>query len=172
MLPLSRKFFVDQIKHTPQNNFVAYTAPYGQKNDRFAMCYNAGLGSTFAQIFGVRNTVQIPEMIKKWSTLGHGWHTDEKVLTACIFNWNKQFRRVTFLNNDCRRGRIPHKQHKKYSETITKERPLTLLYSKERLLAGEYKDVPLPRPYQKYKAEVDTLFKLAMAQVETEKTKE
>jgi len=170
MLPLSRAFFVNKVRAIPNDKFVVYTAPYGGKNKRIAMCYNAARGSLFAQIFGVNNVKDIPDIIAGWNSLNLGWHTDETLLIQKINAWRKQHvNQVVFLNVRHMKDRMPFTQKYPYASTMAKERPLTMHYKPSWVSQGKYKDVPPPRPYEKHKKEIDHIFSLALKQVRAAK---
>lgn len=91
LVPLSRDFLVDYVKHIPQDNFVVYHL-YPEKpiyKDRFPMCYVAARGSVFQEIFNLTDVNDIPSKIKDWSQRGIGFTTDEKVLYEYVTSWQK-----------------------------------------------------------------------------------
>lgn len=141
MLPLSKEYFVDQVKHIPDNAFVTYNnKAYGSKGKRFPMCYNAAKGEVFQKVFDARTKDDIVRLLKYWHTLNFGWSTDERILYMYVNAWNEQAHRLIKLNN---------KVEKRISRKLN--------YEIEKVKAEFYIDVHCPRPYKEHKESIDTL---------------
>ena len=66
MLTINKSYITDQIKHFNENDFIVYTSDGYDKNrpecvdiycdPRVSMCYNAGKGSTFNEIFNTERS--------------------------------------------------------------------------------------------------------------------
>src|SRR5579871_2794464 len=56
MLPLNKDYFVNSVVAIPDDKFVVYRdLGYGKNSLRFPMCYNAGKGYLFKEIFNVKS---------------------------------------------------------------------------------------------------------------------
>lgn len=143
MLPLNKDYFIDSIKNIPENKFVVYrNMAYGNMS-RFPMCYNAGKGSLFKEIFKIRNINEISGKIKDWHSLKLGWDTDEKMLTKLLLNWNKVSKKCVFLNHNA----MPERRIDR----------LKWGYDKKKLKEGYYIDAHMVRPLDKYYKEIKEL---------------
>lgn len=140
MLPLNKEYFIESVASAPDNCFVVYR-DQAYKGTRFPMCYNAALGKTFAEIFGVKRLADIPTLIQRWYSMGYGWNTDELLMHRYLTTWNHYSRRCLKLGHDVT-SRIDRSNWK---------------YDREKLAAGLYIDAHCIRPYATYKKEIDEL---------------
>ena len=65
MMPLSKKYFQDSISELSENSFVVYRSDATPDN-MLPICWNAALGSTWGEIFSIKNKEDIDETLKKW----------------------------------------------------------------------------------------------------------
>ena len=150
MIPLNKSFFVDFIKHIPDDHFVVFHQYKDKKGcclkpdlqGRYPMCYIAGKGKVFADIFKIKNYDDINKKIKQWSTLGKGFCTDELVLFSALNSWEKFETHCTLIDI-----------HPFYSRRIKRN----LVYDQQKLKNNFYFDVVCPFPYSKYKQSIDNL---------------
>jgi hypothetical protein len=165
MIPLQKDYFINSVATVPNDCFVVYrNLANGPADDHYPMCYNAAKGQVFADLFGVTGVTQakinssiqdinlqnasniissnIRAKIVQWASLGHGWRTDEIVLTKAIKNWSKYHTNVIKLNHDT--GPRIDRSNWKYD--------LTRLNSN-----AHYIDAHMLRPYAQYKKELDGL---------------
>ena len=54
MMPLSKKYFQDSISELSENSFVVYRSDATPDN-MLPICWNAALGSTWGDIFSIKN---------------------------------------------------------------------------------------------------------------------
>jgi len=161
MIPLQRDYFVESVRDVPEDHFVVYRdKAWGPKYPgRFAMCYNAGRGDVFRDLFGVPQAVDIsillediiPTIIKRWWSYGLKWDTDEKVLYYRVLDFEKKCNRCTRLGHRTE-GRI---------DRMKDGTPLaTFEYDTELLRQHKYIDCHSIRPYKQFKDEIDKLLSL------------
>lgn len=144
MIPLSKSYFCNSIKHIRDDQFVVYkNKAYPDDYGQFPMCYNAAKGSTFRDIFGVKTIHDIPRLITEWHALNWGWNTDEKVLHTKLCAWPWYRTRCVKLGHTVAR-RIDR---------------LAWGYEKGLLKTGFYVDAHCVRPYLLYKKQIDKLLK-------------
>jgi len=152
MLPIKKSYFVDCVKNISSDKFVVYrdkayalTGPY----DQYPMCYNAGKGKLFQEIFGVRDISDIPRIIREWANKGFGWNTDEKILYASLHAWEKFKTHCVRLGHDV----APRIDRSSW------------IYKEKKVVEGYYVDSHMVRPYNKYKGEIDLLANLLGLQI-------
>jgi hypothetical protein len=141
MMPINKKYFIDLIASVPDDNFIVYRNKAYLYGNRYPMCYVAGKGKTFKEIFQIQSISQIPELVKFWHSLNLGWNTDEVLLYYYLNNWNKFKTKCTMMNHTVQ-PRIDRDQWQ---------------YSEELIKLNYYIEAHLPRPYDKYKKEIDAL---------------
>lgn len=144
MLPISKEFFIDSVKQYPDDSFIVYRDNAYHPQSRFPICYVAGKGKTFMEIFGIKDKDDIPRIMKKWHSFKYGWHTDEKILYRKVISWKK------FETNCIKLGR---------KEINRIDRANHLKYKKNLISKNYYIDAHLLRPYKNYKKEIDQLAK-------------
>ena len=143
MIPLNAAYFNDAVREIDPTHFVVFRNK-GYFENKFPMCYNAALGKTFKEIFGIAKE-QIPQLVRQWYHEGFGWDTDEIMLYRSVTTWPHFNDRCTLLNHEVRK-RID-RSFWKYNE---------------KLLADHwYIDAHCLRPYSKHKKEIDRLLKIA-----------
>jgi len=147
MVPLNKNYFTDQIKNLPDDSFVVFQNGYFEKYQyhfQYPMCYNASLGKNFKEIFHVKNLNQIEDLIKKWYRLNIGWSTDQIILFKYLAIW-KDFKNKCILLglHDDRRV---DKLNWSFDPNLVKQE--------------FYTDAHMPRPYEKFKEQIDYLVNL------------
>jgi len=150
LIPISRSYYVDRVKDLEDDAFVVYRdKAYGSKINWWPMCYVAAKGSVFKEIYGVKSVHDIPAIIKYWSKLGFGWHTDEIVMTHLLRKWHnfedKCVKLESLFGPDriSKGGRIDRSSWKYDIDTLVNE--------------DYYVDCHSLRPYNKYKEDIDVL---------------
>lgn len=141
MIPINVKYYQNSIKNIPDDKFVIYrNLAYSRELHQYPMCYNAGKGYVFKDLFKISSTEQIPTLVKYWNTLRFGWSTDEMVLYNEIdrFDQNKVVKLGHGVN-----GRI--------------DRSTNCVYNLNTLNSGEYIDCHSVRPYDRYRELIDKL---------------
>jgi len=153
LFPLQKEYFIETVKDIPENYFIIYRKDGYKTTNYYPMCYVAGKGSTFYEIFvepfndKIKNISNkkdiIYALIKHWATFNWGWYTDETILAQYVNSWkNFQDRCIRFSGLKFRR--------------ISKLND----YLIEDLKNKKYVDAILPKPYLKYKNEITKLFYL------------
>jgi FkbM family methyltransferase len=143
MLPLQSRYYIDQVKNIPDDFFIIYrdqASDWYIENKLYPMCYVAGRGIVFSEIFSVTEDT-IREKLIEWHALGFGWNTDETMMARMVNNWHFYPKRVCKLGN---RG----------GQSIDR---LTWHYDVFKLKRKQLIDAHLPRPYIHHKKTIDKL---------------
>jgi hypothetical protein len=143
MLPLSKEYYCDSVKHVSDNCFVIYRdQAYKRENyPLYPMCYNAAKGKVFKELFNIKSKDDIRNKIIEWYGLGFGWTTDERMLFKHVQEWSKSKKRIVKLG---------HEVEKRIDRSDWN-------YDKELVKKRYYIDSHMVRPYTKYKKEIDEL---------------
>lgn len=148
MMPLQRKFFIDNIKKISDDAFVIYRdKAYWFWKPRVYMCYNAAKGKVFQEIFGATSYQDIPDIIARWHQLGLGWSTDERLLYTYLKSWKKRKTNLAKLG---------------YSKNTNCRIERRLIYDSEKILKNRYIEMNCPRPYTVHKGKIDAIIRLAV----------
>lgn len=147
-LPIDRKYFYDAIKDLPNNKFaVFYPNPSFYENKffppRYLMWYNVAKGSTFSDVFNVKNLADIRNLLTAWYNTYYKFYnytTDERMLFKYLNEWKEKNKRLVLLD-------VPFKR-------LNREK---WQYSLESITNKEFADAHLLRPYIKHKKEIDAL---------------
>jgi len=144
MIPISPNYFIHSIESIPEELFVMFRYnAYPKKVQIYPMCYNAGKGYLFREIFGIDKIEDIPLLIKEWSDKKIGWCTDEHMLYLYLNNWDG-------FNSRCA----------KLSTTVKRIGGEKLRFDKNLLTQHDYYvdcHCHPARPYKKYKKIIDNL---------------
>ena len=165
MLTINKSYITDQIKHFNENDFIVYTSDGYDKNrpecvdiycdPRVSMCYNAGKGSTFNEIFNTeRSFFDFANEVRETYWQEHD--CDELFLGTKISNFINQ--------NRIKRLRRGYKSPFVCPKRI--ERPsnenLFNVYNEMDIKNGNIVDIHLSRPYSKHKIEIDKLRRIIL----------
>ena len=143
MLPLNRNYFEQSMEFiTDPAALVIFRDK--SASDRYPMCYIAGRGLTFQELFNLESLDQIPNRVTEWFKLGLDWYTDETVLYRAITNWSKYHTHVAKLGYG----------DEQEADRICRSK---WQYDLDTLRSGGYVDAHLPRPYCKHVAEIEQL---------------
>jgi hypothetical protein len=148
MMPLNKKYFVDNIKDIPSEDFVIFSSDAYEKQPDFPcypMCYNAAKGSIYKEIFKY-DMSEYKEAMEDWHSLGHGWTTDERVLYSRFTEWQQNNNNFKLL----RRGWVPFATGR-VDRAYMKFEPGFMLLDK-------YIDFHMVRPYNEHKETIDNIF--------------
>ncbi|MFA6066329.1 MAG: hypothetical protein WC707_04085 [Candidatus Babeliaceae bacterium] len=146
MLPLSKNYFIESVRHITDDHFVVYrdrADDWYIKNNRYPICYNVARGSVFMDIFDITDVAEIPHIIKKWNCLQIGWQTDEYMLSYCLNEWNKKTNKLIKLGHTVNR-RIDRGNW---------------AYDTKKLYKNYYIDSHMLRPYKDHKRQINKLLK-------------
>ncbi len=143
MIPVDRDYFVKSAAPIPSDCFLVYRIiPDAWK--RVSMCYNAGKGHLFKEIFGINSADDIAYSIRQWAHKNLGYITDERMFYEYLMKWPR-------YKTHCKR--LNHNNIKRLDKT-------KWIY-KLNEIAGNYIDIHCPGPYQTRKAEIDLIMKMA-----------
>lgn len=150
MLPLARKFFVEQIDQYPDDNFIVYRdGAYAKTTKKFPICYLAAKGRVFGEILGLNSEREIPTRLQDWFSYELGWETDELVFYHYLTNWAGYQQQVVKLGLGKRQDGELDRSKWHYQAADVK--------------AGKYYQAHLPRPYAQHQAAIGDLLKLIPA---------
>lgn len=142
MLPLRRRYFTQSVRHVADDAFVVYRdGAYDPGSGRYPVCYNAGRGSTFREVFDARSVEDLRALMARWAAMRLGWNTDEMILYQTLHQWPAFAARCVRLGHHVQR-RIDRAWWK---------------YSGIGVWFGRYIDAHLPRPYSDHRAVIDAL---------------
>lgn len=143
ILPLSKNYFIDKLPKN-EKEVIVYTSNALSENgeDRFAMCYISSYGKNLSKIVLENENETWIDFVNRLNSLNLGWNTDELFITEKIkeSNYNK----------------ILHKRVRDESGFLFVDR-----LSRKNWKINKnnfYVDAHCPRPYAKYKEEIDSLF--------------
>jgi len=146
MIPLSRAYFMDSVAPFSDDSFIVYRdKAYDEHDFRFPMCYVAAKGKVFKEVFNVHSLTDIRRIITYWYSFNLGWHTDELMLYRYLTQWAQYEKKCIKLGHTL--------------QDIIEKRidRMDWVYNAHLLKVGYYVDVHCPRPYSKYKDEIDTI---------------
>ena len=140
MIPLSKKYFIDDLKNYSDNDFIIMSSHHPQtiNTNQYPMCYVAGNDETFKRLFTLNNDWL--SFIKKIPL--QGWYTDQIYLydvvnTNVNFNYKFPIRNGGFTSNRIDRSEWG--------------------YNIDKLKEGYYIDSHSLRPYSQYSNEINKL---------------
>lgn len=92
IMPISRAFFIDNIKSMPDSAFINYRRYNGQLN----ICYNVALSSTWSTIFGIKTIEDVVHQLQISYNGNYnsnkncpGWFSDQEILTKKVTAFQK-----------------------------------------------------------------------------------
>lgn len=149
MLPLSKKYFVDDIQNLNSDKLVIFSSDAYPGIDRYPICYNAGTGTIFNNVMQFEDTFS--EYCKKLHSFNLGWDTDELYFGKKVND---------FKNQDC-----IVKLNRNWTHGIAKNRidRVHWFYNTESLKNQEYIDSHSLRPYSKYNHEINFVINQALS---------
>lgn len=147
MVPLSKQYFIDNIKPFNDNNFYVMTSdnPECLRNLEYQMCYNIAKPETFKDVLKIDE--KWDDFVNKIQKLGFGWTSDQRYLYDMVNAYpNKD--KIMLMN----RGFIVFANNR-VDRAIWR-------YDANSVKNGHYIDSHLLRPYKQYKSEIDSLINL------------
>lgn len=152
MVPLQAAYFDNLVEQAANAAFVVASADAYQQEQRYPICYFAGLGSVYSSILGFDPTSQtwLSDKFTEWQSAGFGWDTDEKLFTKRVIDWEREGNVVKKLS----RGWINN-----HVGRVAERRLDRVCWScDEQLLKdGYYIDAHLPRPYPAHPQKIQPL---------------
>jgi len=142
MIPLNRKYYIDNIKDSDSSSFVVYR-DLNLLNE-LPICYNISLPSTWKEIFGDKSNEDI---LREWYlTIQYngahgkeGWSTDQNKLNNYISKWNGN---KIYLTDE----KTGFKRLDRGYDDISINDSL-----RQKIANGEYSDYHMLRPYHSNK---------------------
>ena len=147
MVPLSKQYFIDNIKSFDESNFYVMTSdnPECLRNLEYQMCYNIAKPQMFTEVLNIdQSWVDFVDKIKK---LGFGWTSDQRYLYDMV-NAYPNREKIRLMN----RG-FSGFANNRVDRAIWR-------YDDNAVKNGYYIDSHLLRPYKQYKSEIDGLINL------------
>lgn len=143
MIPLSKKYFIDEIKKYSDNDFLVLSSHHHQtvNKNQYPMCYVVGSDSNYKKIFGLEDGWET--FIKKIPN--NGWYTDQVFLYESI----NRTKNVSY--------KFPQRENGFVQNRIDR---INWNYDITKLQKDFYVDSHSLRPYQKHKVEIDKLVNL------------
>lgn len=147
MMPLSKKYFIDNIQNFDRNKFYVMTSdnPECLRNKEYQMCYNIAKPEIFKEVLKIDDSWF--DFVNKLKNLGFGWTTDQRYLYDMVNAYEKK-ENIVLMNrgfSGFANNRIDRAQW---------------VYEPNLVINGYYIDSHLVRPYKQYKNEVDNLANL------------
>ena len=142
MFPLSKWYFIDQLKKLDDDLFVML----GMRADWYNICYNVGKGSIFQSMLGLDDDFETTmktfyDRIRKQPDMNM-WFADEVYLTEKVKGYKGDKLKRIIRSTP---GRIDR---------------ANWTYNPAQVKLGMYYDSHSLRPYNKYKNQINTLLKL------------
>ncbi len=149
MVPLSKQYFIDQIKDFDESKIYSMSTDNAEcnNNKEIPMCYNISDSQLFAKMLGLDNTWE--EFVNRLHSMNFGWTTDQNYLWLKIQEYrNNNPNDVVLLSRGWPRGA---------NKRIDR---LWWSYDPNLVRSGHYIDSHLLRPYNENKEEVNKLINL------------
>lgn len=141
MFPLSKDYFVNQIKHLNEDKMVIFSSDAYPDQIRYPMCYNAAKGELFKDLLGLNKNFK--EFCETLLSYNWGWDTDEKFFGMKIQNHK---RRCIFLNRGWQNGMA-----------INRIDRVAWNYNISDIKSKKYIDCHSLRPFNKYQRQIKFL---------------
>lgn len=154
-LPLSKKYFIDNVVDIPDHMFVVYRWGFITET-MIPICWTLAKGKTWSQIFDINNDKDIVKKIVDWYPLnyrkGHkNWYTDQLKLKKYVSKFDKRFKnRVIFFNDQTL-----------HFNRIDRDEIKSVIFNLENKKV-EYTDYHMPIPYEQYKDVIKKIYNLSV----------
>jgi hypothetical protein len=151
MLPISKTYFLEQVKDIDPNFFISYTSDvlnfgFYKRIPQFPMCYLAGSGKTFSEILELKETDCWKIFMGKMKDSHLGYGTDQKYFYSKYLKWEGKSTRYIGLERGWIGGKIAKDRLDKVSWPIRDYDPFI------------YSDCHLPIPLMQEKDKCEELF--------------
>lgn len=150
MVPLSKEYFVEQIKNFDDTKFYVMSSDNFECNNNreIPMCYNIANSKVYSQILDLGDTWE--NFAIKLNSMGFGWTTDQRYLWDKVQEQKfKNSESVVFLNRGW-----------SYNGADRRIDRINWSYDPNLVRNGYYIDSHLLRPYNENKEEIDKLINL------------
>jgi hypothetical protein len=139
MFMFNKHYFVEQLKHYNENDFIVMSSDAYGNIPRYPMCYNIAKGSIFKEYLNIEEDFDI--FCRKIYQTGYGWDSDEFYLFSYLLN-----KPHIKLNRGWESGKA-----------INRIDRLNWIYDKNNI--DIYIDCHSLRPIQNHKKEIEELLK-------------
>jgi hypothetical protein len=146
MLPLSKNYFVDNIKSYEDESMIIFSSDAYGGIGRYPMCYNAAKGSLFDEILNLDSSFE--SFCSRLLSLNLSWDTDEIFLGRMIDSY-KNNNKIIKLKRGWVNGIANHRIDR-----------ASWNYSISELQQNNYIDCHSLRPLSQYKIVIDNLLRL------------
>lgn len=152
-MPLSKKYFQDNIKDFDDDKFIIYR-PDAVPENMISIMWNAAKGQVWSKIFDVYNLNDIKNKLISWypnnySVRGQNWYFDQIILRNKINTFHEKFPSSVIELSDeltgfnrLNRSKLKRNFRKFYIE------------------GTDYTDFHMPRPYKKHKKLIDKVYEI------------
>lgn len=149
MVPLSKQYFIDQIKEFDENKFYVMSSDNAEcnRNKEIPMCYNVSNSKFYYDILDLGDSWE--EFVIKLNSMNFGWTTDQNYLWLKVQEQiTKNSESIMLLKRGWSKGadRRIDRLWWNYDPNLVKE--------------GFYIDSHLLRPYNEHKEHIDSLINL------------
>jgi len=143
MLPLDKSYFINNILTGIANDhFIIYRANLIPK--QFPMCYVAGKGTTYKEIFNIDCLENISKIIQEWYLEYNTFDADQRILYDYTLKWHKYNTHCNTFNFGVKRI---DRSNWHYNHALLAK-------------GNYYTDAHCPRPYRKYKKSIDKIIEI------------
>ena len=154
MLPLRKEYFTDSVAPYDDMNFVVYSSDAYLPNDpaypAYPMCYLASQGENFKEIID-GDLENFNDVVATWIQEGFGWHTDERVFFQKLQKWEALNNLMVTLRRGFNMSSDP-------AVIARIDRSWNSFYNEDMIKQRYYIDYHMPRPYEAYKDQIDTIY--------------
>ncbi len=154
IMPLSHDYFIKTIKDFDENNFVIYR-PDACPPEMLALCFNAALGKTWAEIFEVATKKEIINLLKSWYPEDYipfkkNWYFDQLILREQIekFRLNNPLRINTLNDKDAQFNRLNRDNLRSHMKKFISSEEI-------------FSDFHMPRPFNLHKRKIEKIYRKA-----------
>lgn len=150
-LPLSKKYFIDNVKEVPDKMFVVYRWGFITET-MIPICWTLANGETWKEIFNINSEKDIVNKIASWYPIiykkGHkNWYTDQLKLKKYISKFQKKNpNRIIYFNDQTL-----------HFNRIDRDEIRSVIYNLENNKVI-YTDYHMPIPYNQYKNLINKIY--------------
>ncbi len=153
-LPLSKKYFIDNVKDIPDHMFVVYRWGFITET-MIPICWTLAKGTTWQKIFNIKNENDIINKLISWYPLnyrkGHkNWYTDQLKLKKYISKYDIDNPREVLYFTD---------QMLHFNRIDRNELDGVLYNLSEKKV--EYSDFHMPIPYSQFEETINEVYRLS-----------